>query len=183
MKKLLNLDYNAYSLPVIAAYMSIAFIFADFGVSAVLGGAFLCAWTLICALSFVFVKKFKFRDFKLVHWLILAFLCIVAINMLRNLELDRDLIYYAMIMFAGCVLFITASPVSQKVLNLTKNILIGVATLFSAVNILHFYFPESVRQVLFKVLTQHSIHYNNRMFREGYGYAFGFQKIAIKIKF
>lgn len=173
MKKILNFDYTAASAPIIAIYLSLSFVFSDFGISAVFGAFLLCLWTGICLLHFIFVKKGNMGKPQTAHWLILAFNVLVFINILRNFSFDRTVIYYAIILAAGSVLFWISSPASPKALKIARYSVIAVALFFSAVNLLYAYFPQQVRSVAFEVMTKTSITYNNRMAYEGYGFAFG----------
>ncbi len=172
MKRILSSDYTAATVPVIASYMALSFVFADFGISAVLGAMLLCLWTGICFLQFCITRKWREWTWQKAHWLVLAFNVFVIVNMLRNFSLDRTVIYYTIILVAGSVLYWVSSPPSARALTVGKSILIGVALLFSAVNLLNAYFPEQVMWVASRTLSKVSTLYNIRLASEGYGFSF-----------
>ncbi|MBO5911879.1 MAG: O-antigen ligase family protein [Clostridia bacterium] len=172
MKKLFKFDFTVFSAPVIAIYLALSFVFSDFGISAVIGAFLLCAWTGLCFLHFLFVKKGKL-ELKAPHLLVLALNLFVFVNILRNFSLDRTLIYYVIILVSGSVLFWISSPPTDRILSVTRYSVVGIALLFSVVNIIYTYFPKQVSKVAFSIITKTSISYNNRLAAEGYGFAFG----------
>ncbi len=173
MKKLLHMDYTTATMPVIATYLSLSFFFSDFGLSAVLGACFLLLWTGVCFLCFIRQKQYKLRRFGTVHWLVLVFNVFVLLNILRNFSFDRTVIYYAIILTVGTALFWFSSPPTPKAIAVSKGILITVALLFAVVNIFVVCFPEQTRSILYQVISQTSVAYNERLAAEGYGFAFG----------
>ncbi len=172
MKRLFKFDFTVFSAPVIAIYLALSFAFSDFGISAVIGAFLLCAWTGIGFLYFLFVKKGKL-ELKAPHLLVLALNLFVFVNILRNFSLDRTLIYYVIILVSGSVLFWISSPPTDKCLSVTRYSVVGVALLFSVVNIIYAYFPKQLTRVAFSIITKTSISYNNRLASAGYGFAFG----------
>ena len=172
MKKCLKFDFTVYSAPVIAIYLALSFVFSDFGISAVIGAFLLCVWTGICFLYFLFVKKGKL-ELKAPHLLVLALNLFVFVNILRNFSLDRTVIYYVIILVSGSVLFWISSPPTDKSLSVTRYSVVGVALLFSVVNIIYDYFPKQLTKVAFSIITKTSISYNKRLALAGYGFAFG----------
>ena len=172
MKRLFKFDFTVFSTPVIAIYLALSFAFSDFGISAVIVAFLLCAWTGICFLYFLFVKKGKL-ELKAPHWLVLALNLFVFVNILRNFSLDRTLIYYVIILVSGSVLFWISSPPTDKCLSVAKYAVVGIALLFSIVNIIYAYFPKQLTAVAYSIITKTSISYNNRLASAGYGFAFG----------
>ncbi len=172
MKRILNFDYTVASVPVIAIYLSLSFVFSDFGISAVLGAFLLCLWTGICFLHFLFVKKAKPPKLQTAHWLILGFNAVFFINVLRNFSLDRTVIYYAIILIAGSVLFWISSPAGPKAIKIARYSIVSVSLFFSVINIVYAYFPKLINNVAFALMTKTSIAYNTRLAYDGYGFAF-----------
>lgn len=172
MKRLFKFDFTIFSAPIIAIYLALSFVFSDFGISAVIGAFLLCAWTGMCFLYFLFIKKGKL-ELKAPHWLVLALNLLVFVNVLRNFSLDRTLIYYLIILVSGSVLFWISSPPTDKCLSVTRYSIVGVALLFSVVNIIYAYFPKQLTRFAFAIITKTSISYNKRLALEGYGFVFG----------
>ncbi len=173
LKKILTFDYNAISLPVIAGYMALYFVLPDFLGSAILGLLLLGLFTGVCFLQFVFIKKCKVDNLGKIHWIVLGFTIAVLLNILRNLEYDRVIFYYAIILVIGNALFWMSSPMEGKTLKITKWVVIAVGLLFAAFNTLTCISPDLGKKLASLLMQGTSEKHTHKLIYEGYGFTFG----------
>lgn len=169
---LTRLNPCGISVCVLAAYFAGSFIFSDFSVSAVLGGALLCLWTGLTFLQAVFFKG-RPRKWDPVDGVLLGFALLVLVNILRHFSLDRTVLYYYLIVGVVVALLCMTQSVSARCAAIAKWILMGFALLIAAVNILHLFFPEAMEGAAAAVLSKTSAAYVERMVKGGYGIPFG----------
>lgn len=169
IKRVLKTDY----IIILSFYFGILFIFSDFSISAVWGASFLCICSCICFVQCVYNWKDYDRKWEIIDLLLLSFVIIALFNFIRIFEINRTLIYYFLILMSGSIIFWTCKKVSSKSIDISKKILVGVAGIFSIVNIIYFFSSSSVTKIIFPILSETSKEYCIRMYNEGYGFPFG----------
>lgn len=161
-----------YSMLVLSVYVSGCFVFSDLSISAVYGALTLCLWS--AAVLFMLVHKFR-NTVVFVRWIdfiLVPLFLIVAVNLLRG-QINRTTVYYLLILGISTFLYAASGIVPRKVIQLSKIVLVTASTLFSLINLMHFFFPTTTNRFLFSLLSQGSVDYCESLFLKGYGVAFG----------
>lgn len=162
-----------FSVIMLALYVALSFIFSDFSVSAVLGALWLCIW---CGLVIIQgILKISKGQYQLTKSDVISavFPCVVGINVIRSGIFSRTVMYYGIILTISMLLYILSQEVPNKLIFFTKVVLVSAATVFSIINILYVFFPETIKSIIFSIFSSTSVEYNERILAEGYGIAFG----------
>lgn len=159
--------------PVLALYFALSFVFSDFGISAVWGALLLCLYALACAVQFVYLGVWREKKWDAVDGLLLLFFMVVLANALRAPGLTRATIYYCLILGASFTVFWTNNGVSNKSIISAKRIVVACGLFVALLNIGNLLFPSFVESLLYPVMSETSVAYNERLIALGYGFSIG----------